>query len=90
LDGSGVALEEAIQGQRIMSQADYRSIAAELLQMAGADQAMRRRTAQDSATWDASLDAARQRRLGEIIDQIGWHTIPRVGAEASHAAWLIA
>jgi hypothetical protein len=85
-----VASEEAIQGQQIMGQTEYQSMAAELLQMAGADQAMRRRAAPNSAAWDALLDAAHQRRLGEIIDQIGWPTIPLVGAAASQAAWLIA
>ena len=73
-----------------MSQTEYLAIAAELLQMADADQAMRKRAAPNSAAWDASLDAAHQRRLEEIINQIGWPTIPLVGAEASHAAWLIA
>jgi hypothetical protein len=73
-----------------MDQADYESIAAELIQMAEADQAMRRRAMQDNSAWDTSLDEARQRRLGEIRDQIGWPTIPLVGSEASQAAWLIA
>jgi hypothetical protein len=73
-----------------MDQAKYQPIAAELVQMAEADQAMRKRAAPNSAAWDASLDAAHQRRLGEIIDQIGWPTILLVGVEASQAAWLIA
>src|SRR5690348_10926983 len=62
LDGGYIAPEQAIQGQRIMGQIEYQSIAAKLLQMAEADQAMRRRAAPNSAAWDASLDAARQRR----------------------------
>jgi hypothetical protein len=90
VDGRGVPSEEAIQGQRIMDQTDYQSIAAELLQMAEADQTMRKRAVQDSAAWNTALDAAHQRRLGEIIDQMGWPTIPLVGAEASQDAWLIA
>jgi hypothetical protein len=73
-----------------MDQTEYQSIAAELVRLAEADQAMRKRAAPNSAAWDASLDAAHQRRLGEIIDQIGWPTIPLVGAEASKDAWLIA
>ncbi|HEY7092134.1 MAG TPA: DUF6624 domain-containing protein [Ktedonobacterales bacterium] len=73
-----------------MSQPDYESIAVELIQMAEADRAMRRRAAQDRSTWDTDLDNARQRRLGEIVDQIGWPSSPLVGAEASQAAWLIA
>jgi len=58
--------------------------------MAEVDQAMRKRVAQDSAAWDASLDETHQRRLEDIIDRIGWPTIALVGAEASQAAWLIA
>jgi hypothetical protein len=58
--------------------------------MAGSDQAMRLRAGHDRSAWDASLDEAYQRRLGEIIDEIGWPAIPLVGAEASQAAWLIA
>jgi hypothetical protein len=72
-----------------MDQTDYQSIVAGLLQMAEADQAMRRAD-QDRSAWDADLDDAHQRRLGEIIDQIGWPSIPLVGAEASRDAWLIA
>jgi hypothetical protein len=77
-------------GRFSMSQAEYQSIAAELVRMAEADQAMRRQAAQDSDAWDASLDAAHQRRFEEIVAEIGWPTIPLVGAEASQAAWLIA
>ena len=66
-----------------MNQILYSSIAVELMRMAEADQAMRKRAAQDSAAWDASLDQAHQRRLGEILDQIGWPTIP-LGRELRH------
>jgi hypothetical protein len=73
-----------------MGRAKHQLIASESFQMAEADQAMRRRAAQDSAAWDTALAAAHQRCLGEIIDQIGWPTIPLVGVESSQAAWLIA
>lgn len=81
---------EAIQGRDVMAQPDYEAIMAALVEMVGADQAMRKRAVQDSSAWDAALDEAHQRHLEEIIDYIGWPTIPLVGAEASHAAWLIA
>jgi hypothetical protein len=73
-----------------MRQSNYESPAAELVQMAAEDQLMRRRAASDRAAWDDALDAAHQRRLAEIIEQIGWPDVPLVGAAASQAAWLIA
>jgi hypothetical protein len=73
-----------------VSQDTHQSIAAELIEMAWSDQAMRLRPAYDRSAWGASLDEAHQRRLGDIIDEIGWPAIPLVGAEASQAAWLIA
>jgi hypothetical protein len=72
-----------------MRRSNSESLAAELVQMAAADQLMRRRAASDRAGWDGALDAAHQVRLGEIIEQIGWPDVPRVGAAASQAAWLI-
>jgi hypothetical protein len=60
------------------------------LQLADADQAMRKQAVQHDAAWDTAPDPAHQRRLGEIVDQIGWPTIPLVGPEASQAAWQIA
>lgn len=65
------------------------SLADELLKMAENDQAMRMKAINGEADWDSSVDEANQTRLKEIVDKEGWPTIPRVGAEASHAAWLL-
>ena len=40
--------------------------------------------------WDESVDERNTTRLREIVDEMGWPTISKVGAEASHAAWLLA
>ncbi|MGW0435747.1 DUF6624 domain-containing protein [Micromonospora sp. NPDC003197] len=69
---------------------DYRKIAAELLAMADTDQQMRTRAHVDMDLWDVEVDHVNTARLKEIIDQIGWPTVSKVGAEASSAAWLVA
>lgn len=65
------------------------ALANEILQMAEADQAMRLRAIEDTAAWDNSVDQTNQERLMEIVHESGWPTIPKVGAKASHAAWLL-
>src|SRR5215831_20078988 len=68
------------------------TVAADLIEMAAQDQAMRRQDLHDRAAWDAweAVDREHQRRLGDILDRWGWPTIALVGAEASQAAWLLA
>jgi hypothetical protein len=65
------------------------SLAEELLRMAEIDQAMRMKVINDGAEWDSSVDKASQSRLMEMVDSDGWPTIPKVGARASNAAWLL-
>jgi hypothetical protein len=65
------------------------SLADELLKMAEVDQAMRTKVISGEAEWDSSVDKASQARLKEIVDKEGWPTIPKVGADASRAAWLL-
>lgn len=64
-------------------------LAEELLQMAKVDQTMRMRVIAGEAEWDDSVDWRNQARLMAIVDEYGWPTIPKVGAEASNAAWLL-
>lgn len=64
-------------------------LANELLQMAEVDQAMRRKAIEDDTHWDASVDETNTARLAAIIEREGWPTIPKVGEDASHAAWLL-
>jgi len=62
----------------------------EILRMAAEDQRMREIVRLDSTKkLDAGLDRKNTARLQEIILDIGWPTIQKVGKEASHAAWLI-
>ncbi|MEO3747443.1 DUF6624 domain-containing protein [Plantactinospora sp. B5E13] len=69
---------------------EYRRIAADLLDMAGADQRMRVRFMADGDAWDVGVDPANAARLKEIVAEIGWPTVSLVGGEASTAAWLLA
>lgn len=68
---------------------EYPTIAQELIERMGADQAMRIK-AQEQGGWDETIDKENTERLKTIIEEIGWPTISKVGAKASHAAWLIA
>jgi hypothetical protein len=65
------------------------ALADDLLRMAAVDQAMRMNVINDNAQWDSSIDETNQRRLMQIVDSEGWPAIAKVGAEASHAAWLL-
>lgn len=70
-----------------MSSSDEKlqAIGEELIAMSEADQAMRR-----SSVWDASVDRRNTLRLQQIVADIGWPTITKVGQYASHMAWLLA
>ena len=64
-------------------------LADELLEMVRVDQEMRFASIKDKKSWDDSIDHRNTARLKEIIKTFGWPTISKVGAEASHAAWLL-
>jgi len=64
---------------------DKKRIAQKLLEMRDRDQEMRK-----SGNWDEKIDKENAEKLREIIKEIGWPTISKVGEEASSAAWLIA
>lgn len=68
----------------------HRRYAAELRRMATRDKAMRLAVHAGKGQWDRMLDHKHTARLKEIIEVIGWPTIPAVGKKASTAAWLIA
>lgn len=72
-----------------MKSKTHKSIAAELLAMAKADQEMRIRATKDMSLWDESIDRKNTARLKEIIVAIGWPTISKIGREASRSAWLL-
>lgn len=71
-------------------------IAKELIRLAEYDLAVRERLLKEnklSGGYNPEMEKVHQEnatRLRAIIGLIGWPTIPKVGAEASEAAWLIA
>src|SRR5258706_4596186 len=66
------------------------AFAAEILAMADEDQRMRREVSGNTQSWDPSVDQRNARLLREIVGEIGWPTTSKVGAQAEHAAWLLA
>jgi hypothetical protein len=64
------------------------ALAAEILAMADEDQRFRRERS-TSAPWDPSVDERNTQRMHEIVSEIGWPTLSKVGAVAEHAAWLL-
>lgn len=63
---------------------NYQAVAHEIIAMSEADQAMRK-----SNTWDESIDVKNTQRMKEIVAEIGWPTISKVGSQASNMAWLL-
>lgn len=51
--------------------------------MALSDQDMRTTAMKNPDQWDDSVDQRNTARLKKIVEEIGWPTIPKVGAEAS-------
>jgi hypothetical protein len=66
-----------------------RDFASEILAMAEADQVGRRRWEETGEAWGVDFDRKNTKRLKEIVSEIGWPTILKVGKEASQAAWLL-
>ncbi len=62
----------------------FQAISAEIIAMSEADQAMRK-----SGVWDASVDVRNTARIRQIIAEIGWPTISKVGKQAAQMAWLL-
>jgi hypothetical protein len=67
----------------------------ELIKMAREDMELRNRLATDGSLFNSyhpqmkSLHERNAKRLGEIVDQLGWPGRSTVGEEAAQAAWLI-
>lgn len=64
-------------------------VARELLEMSQLDREMRTNAQKNMEEWDDSIDLRNTARLKEIIAEIGWPTLSKVGSEASQAAWLL-
>lgn len=68
-------------------------IAEEIKRMYTEDQAMRLRSLENGgiieSEEDDTLDKRNTERIKQIVDQVGWLTIPRFGQEVSNDAWLL-
>lgn len=66
----------------------FSEIASEIEAMTTIDQDMRERS-QTEDYWDESVDARHTTRMREIVSQIGWPTVSKVGKDSSENAWLL-
>lgn len=66
----------------------FPQIAAEIQTMVDVDQAMRERSEEDDF-WDEGVDSRNTARMKEIVEEIGWPTVSKVGKEAASSAWLL-
>jgi hypothetical protein len=65
-------------------------IAEEIKKMCAADQDLRERNLDSGDEyWDEDIDVKNTQRMKEIVQQIGWPTISKVGSEVSSDAWLL-
>lgn len=67
----------------------FEELAAEIIEMADADQRMRRAAAADGSRWDREVDVRNTARMRGIIAEIRWPVRSRVGELAEHQAWLL-
>jgi len=68
--------------------AQFPDIASEIDAMTTVDQDMRERS-QTEDYWDESVDVKHTARMGEVVAQIGWPTVSKVGKDSSENAWLL-
>ncbi len=74
-------MKESFPGNK---ESGIEGVARELIRMSDADQAMR-----NSATWDSEVDARNIARMKEVVANMGWPAISKVGDRAASAAWLL-
>lgn len=71
----------------------FPAIAQELEKMLEADQAMRQKALENNGVIeseeDDTLDQRNAERMKQIIEEIGWPSVFKVGQEAAHTAWLL-
>lgn len=66
----------------------FPKITLELKSMVDIDQNMRERS-QAEDYWDETVDTKHTERMKEIVAEIGWPTISKVGAEGASNAWIL-
>lgn len=67
----------------------YPHVAQEMAQMVEIDQRMRQRNLVDSEFWDEEVDKKNTARMKDIITEIGWPNITKVGSDGALHAWLL-
>lgn len=67
----------------------YHELAHEIEELAVSDQKMREQHRIGVKKFDEEVDIKSTRRMKEIIAEIGWPTISKVGVTGSYNAWLI-
>ncbi|HBD24542.1 MAG: hypothetical protein A2566_03690 [Candidatus Zambryskibacteria bacterium RIFOXYD1_FULL_40_13] len=72
----------------IPTQIQFPHLASEISAMREADQNMRKRNLDDDS-WEEGLDENNTKRMKEIVHEIGWPSVSKVGADASRASWLL-
>ncbi len=68
---------------------EFPEIAEELKVMHVVDQDMREKGIIDFEQWDENIDKNNTERMKQIIVQIGWPTVSKVGKEGAKYAWLL-
>lgn len=66
----------------------FPQIAQELKAMVDVDQEMRERS-QIENFWDKTIDVKHTERMKEIVADIGWPTVSKVGMQGASNAWLL-
>lgn len=67
----------------------FNHITKDLQKMATEDQAMRNHHHNNPDEWDDTVDHRNTKRMKEIIAEIGWPSVSKVGYEGSDNAWLL-
>ena len=67
----------------------HKKIASGLKEMVRIDQKMRLQNTTSDTAWDPEIDKVNTRRIKEIVAEIGWPTVSKVGEEGMKNAWLI-
>lgn len=70
-------------------QIPHSHITEEIMRMYEEDQQMREKNLSNDEYWDKAVDKRNTNQLKEIIGEVGWPTVSKVGPEAMRASWLL-
>lgn len=71
--------------ESLSEEVSFPTIAREIKQMVETDQIMR----EQDDSWDDQVDITNTNRMKEIVTEIGWPTISKVGKAVADDAWLL-